>query len=175
MEGKSFANFEGHEDVIEKIKEFVNSKEFLRLILVGPVGTGKTHLAYGAIRYAYHNGLGAIFIPSEDLELVLRDKFMSWDKEKVESSDRMINTIMDLGIVVIDDLGEEYDPDSYARGLKWFLDKYKGKIIITTNLNSEDIARRFGEKVLSRIVEKSVIISTAGWPDYRMKELTEAR
>lgn len=106
------------------------------MLLVGPVGTGKTHLAIGILREAIlQKGAAGMFCHSRQLLNRIKKSF----GDKSESEDQILQPIFRADLLVFDDLGVERETD-------WVFDMIENIIntryndarstIITTNLSN---------------------------------------
>lgn len=151
------------------------------LVLTGPAGTGKTHLAIAICRewikkqiiktkVAYwedkliHN---AYFITAPDLLLQIRQAFS--DKSNITEGE-IVKKYADIGYLVLDDLGAEKTTEWSITTLYTIIDqRYRGCLptIVTTNLTIEQIGQQISERIASRLSSGKVVKINA--PDYRKK------
>ena len=148
---------------------------YLNLILAGPPGTGKTHLAcavYHELRGYTFDGAEFIradalvrkFKEKEQKELVLLKRYGDgWIDEKNK---------MDRGceLLVIDDVG--VDTSEYAKKiLIEIIDRRNAAglfTVITTNLTKSELLEMFGDRGASRLFHRCLAIGLWG-ADYRAK------
>lgn len=145
-------------------------REARNLILAGPVGTGKSHLAIALGIEAAKQRLHVLFVRAADLVRTL-----------VEARDarelgRLQRRLQRVDLIVLDELG--FVPFDRAGGELLFnvLSDRHGRrsVVITTNLNFSEWPRVFGgdEKLtaalLDRLAEAATIITTRG-KSYRMR------
>lgn len=161
----------------------------LILLLIGPVGTGKTHAAYATAVQAARAGLahrtrnGAVVtrkaVPFGTSQIgyttALRPDGADAPPWLVRSRAR------DADLLVLDDFGAELDTDDatatqHARteivellDARW---TRRGRVILTTNLKPSQIARTFGERIASRIVHRSTRLLYDG-PDRRAEQFPD--
>lgn len=136
------------------------------LLMTGPCGTGKTHIAWAIVNKiindaeAQHQHIRypRVISCAELFQLVRRNDFK-------------IPSFLESGwIVCIDDLGAENITDWSREVFLMILDriqKSNTRLIITTNLNMNEIRTKLGDRISSRILELCVPIKTAG-DDYRV-------
>lgn len=157
------------------------------LLFFGGPGTGKTHLAVGALKALISKGFEGVFFDYQDLVERIRK---GWDPNAGTSDKSAYQTALDAEILVLDDLGAH-------RATEWIEDVIHGiighrynhqkTIIATTNLADEDdqiregampsgapinkktLAQVIGERSSSRLHEMCRIIKLWGVPDYRWK------
>jgi len=145
-------------NVLEAVKYYPNTNLFLH----GKSGTGKTHLAVALIR-KFPNGI--LFKP-QDIFRSLRGKEI--DEEA------MINYYSNLEYMVIDDIGTEKKTDFSFSCLYEIIDNrwmnYNTGLIITSNLNIDDLALKLNDdRLTSRIANLCKIINLTG-EDWRLRK-----
>lgn len=166
------------------------SPDKIFLTLLGPVGTGKTHLAAAALRYLIEEtGCSARFVDFLFLLSQLRETY-----SQNTSEEKILKPLREADVLLIDELGK-------GRAEKaWQLEKLddllnsrynEGRItILTTNYLppefsydpvrsgfrtapanesfwEQSLPERIGARMYDRIVESSVFIDFIGLPSYR--------
>lgn len=131
------------------------------LILMGPVGTGKTSLAISILRQAIEQGYNGYLISM----MSLLDTLLILSKGPAEHYLKFENRIRNCPLLVLDDFGSEYDN-------KWVSSKVdsiisdrveRGKAtIITTNLSVQQIKKCYDSRIYDRLKETSFILSFKG-------------
>ena len=159
---------------LEIAKKFVkNFPEEKGLLLAGPVGTGKTHLA-AAIANSLLNKLYSVYFGNVvDIMAFIKSTY----NERSEISEReAINIMTDkVDLFIIDDLGKENNTEYTISMLYQLINRvYENEkpIIITTNFNSIELERKLGERgqaIVSRITEMCEPVIFRG-EDWRLKE-----
>jgi DNA replication protein DnaC len=148
---------------------------YLNLILAGPPGTGKTHLAC-ALYFAHRGAFfyGAEIIRFETLVRKFKEKeqkdstlFRRYGDGFVDGKDKM-----DRGceLLVIDDVG--VDKSEYARQiLIEIIDRRNAaglSTVITTNLSKAELSAMLGDRGASRLFHRCLAVGMPG-ADYRAK------
>ncbi len=182
--GCSLDNFELHteahrlakrraEKVIDDFQAGVAERRGRGLVLSGPCGSGKTHLAVGVFRRLVEDyGRAGLFAEFTDL---LRRIQESFDRRSQTPSFAVLQPALDAEVLLLDDLGT-------MRMTPWVQDtlgliineRYSNQRItlITTNLrretaNAEESLRdRVGERVVSRLDEMCYFVDLVA-EDYR--------
>lgn len=151
------------------IKDY--SSESRGLLFDGPPGVGKSHLAAAAIRGLAEIGVQSRYWNVPQLFMELRATFSeSQATNELELIDRCVNVPM----LVLDDLGAER-PTDYVRE-RWYLiiqRRYEQMkpVIVTANLNDEQIIAHAGQRILSRLKEMTIHIEVDA-TDYRYRHTT---
>lgn len=174
---KTFKNYERGENLIayKKARSFAENFPEVKkgLLLVGPVGTGKTHLA-AAISNQLISKLYSIYFGNTTSIMSFIKSTYSKDAEMTESEAIELMTEK-VDLLVIDDLGKENETENTLSVLYQIINKlYENEklVVITTNFNSSDLARKLGERgpaMVSRITGMCEPVVLSG-EDWRLKE-----
>lgn len=148
-----------YEKLEKWIKKF-NTTQKQVIFLSGDVGVGKSTLAYSIANEVLDNLHSVYYSTAFDLNSLFLDKqfHQKYDEDAY-------NTALDSELLIIDDLGTE---TSNVIGLEFLFNLIqnrtvsKKKTIICTNLNDNQCITRYGERVFSRLTDKS----TAFAPSY---------
>ena len=184
---KSFENFRISSDTSTALKE---SKRFVQtvmkatteeerargVILIGPVGAGKSHLA-AAVFNSLKETKTCIFVNVPEL---LARIMATYNSKSRESEEEILNAVKQCDVLILDDLGAERhknnDDDWATEKLFTIVDsRYRNMrpIFSTTNCTPEILEDKVGPRVISRLCEMCLLISCNG-PDYRMFLASEA-
>ena len=148
-------NKNAYKKCFEYVTEFPENKDGIGLIISGPVGTGKTHLA-AAITHKIISDYGipvqfktAIEIHGElnEFEKATYDKYKKCD------------------LLVIDDLGKEKSTDWRKEKIFEIINaRYEDYLptIITTNLTGKQLDDTFGAATFSRLCESCRYLELSG-------------
>jgi DNA replication protein DnaC len=130
------------------------------LLLVGATGTGKTHLAYGAVRALLTSGVNcrAIVTTAADLYARLRPRHGVDPEAEFERVAR-------ARVLVVDDLGA-------AKGSEWTEEinyrlvnhryEHETPTLFTSNVPPKNLAVALGERVSSRLIEMTTTVVLKG-------------
>ena len=133
------------------------------LLLQGPYGCGKTHLAAAIANFAVEMGVPTLFLTVPDLLDMLR---FSFDSEDTTFEGRF-NEIRNASLLVLDDFGTQ-NATGWAQEKLFQIINYryinKLPMVITTNLNLDDIEARFRSRLSDRELVTDVRMNA---PDYR--------
>lgn len=138
--------------------------------LMGPCGTGKTHLAVAYLReWLIDSGpSGAWFQRAGTLVRQLRQCCSQHASEPEESLIRTLG--QEQRFLVLDDLGAEALTDFTLQAIYDVLDLryvYDLPTIITSNLDVAQLATVYGDRFMSRLMAMGEVVELAG-EDYRL-------
>lgn len=128
------------------------------LVIEGPTGSGKTHLAAAITHELLGRGVEVIFQSVPDLLLRIRGTF-SRNSEVTE--EQIIRRLTEIELLVLDDLGAEKMTDWTETTMYNLIDqryRHERPIIITTNLNLNEIGDRIGPRTMDRLAESYVSV-----------------
>lgn len=151
--GCSFDTFrattQAQKKALEQCREFA-SKPQQGLLLAGPWGTGKTHLAVSILRALFDHAKR-----TDGLRFVVVPKLLAEARDAIRSNSASpISAAMDASVLVLDDVGAEKVTDWVREQLFLLInDRYENEkiTIITTNCNLSDLEGSIGGAAVSRI------------------------
>ena len=161
------------------------------LLLAGPPGTGKTHLAVAALRLLLARGYEGIFFDYQNLLERIR---AGYSEALGTSSREAYRVALETEILLLDDLGAHRVTDwveDTVTAIVTYRYNHRKPLIATTNLVDPDMSgsvleksgltstqnfrttleQRVGERARSRLFEMCRVIRMPGVDDYRIKRL----
>ena len=134
------------------------------LVLVGPTGTGKTHLAVAIAWEWFDDGASVLFTRVDDL--------LDWLRQGYDDNSyhQRLEMLRRCALLILDDLGAEQTKGWAAEKIDRIVDwRYSARtpLVVTTNAKSEDLAERVASRLADRTCSVVVQIDAG---DYRTKQ-----
>ena len=132
------------------------------LVLMGPPGRGKTHLAAAIAHYQRQGGKDSLFVVVPELLDKLRSTYE--DNSKV-TYDELFSRVKTAELLVLDDYGEEYD-SPWAREKLYQILNYRYNALLPTVITTTLSLEKMDERIRSRIVDlgKRYVITAPNYP-----------
>lgn len=132
------------------VRDFATKRE--NLLLIGKTGTGKTHISTAIARELIHRGYDVIYDSTQNIISDFEsDRFKNNYGKEENKSDKYL----DCTLLIIDDLGTEFSNAFTVSALYNLLNTRQNKdlpTIISTNLSPEELARKYEDRIYSRII-----------------------
>lgn len=152
-----------------KLNDLVWLDQLYNLILLGPTGVGKTHLAIGLGIKAIHEGYKVTFISMGELIHVLKTE------EITRKSQIRLKRLRDSNLIIIDDLMFMAMDQREANLFFHLINELynQSSIILTSNKGPSEWGELLGDPaitaaILDRIIHRSEVIQLEG-DSYRLK------
>lgn len=155
----------GNETAMKAVREFV-PVDGKGLLLTGPVGTGKTHMAVARVIELIKRGHRAVFVPAAELLMDLR---RAYDGESTESDVMAIYS--NAEVLLLDDLGAERVTEWTKQVFYVLINRRYNAMrstIVTTNLTPAQLGDVFDQRVVSRLTGMCRVVGIVG-DDWRRK------
>ncbi|OUM90980.1 MAG: ATP-binding protein [Bacillus thermozeamaize] len=153
----------------QQLRELLWLEQNYNLILLGPPGVGKTHLAIGLGVEALKKGYKVSFVTMDTLIHLLKTQLIS------RSSQYKVKRLLNSDLVIVDDLMFMAMDRNEANLFFQLINKLYGQtsIILTSNKGPEDWGELLGDQaittaILDRILHKSEVVQLSG-DSYRLK------
>lgn len=137
------------------------------LMMIGPYGCGKTHLAAAILHQSAENGIPGMFVVAPDLLALIRSSYRAGDGR----ADAIVDAAKNTPLLVLDDLGAEKASEWVKEQIYMLVNhRYEHMLptVITTNNSGPELEKELGRRTLSRLAEMTVPIKISAG-DYRMK------
>lgn len=121
------------------------------VLMMGETGLGKTHLSLSIANVIMRNGFVALYASSLDLFRTLQNEYYG----KGEPDKNTMQTLLDANLVIIDDLGAEFESQFNNSSLYNIINSrlnVNKPTIINTNLTPTELERRYTSRVASRLM-----------------------
>jgi DNA replication protein DnaC len=163
-----------------RVEEFIDmwpaTENGLGLLLMGPCGSGKTHLAVAALVEIIRNGKPGrlLFRNFQDL---IQEIQASFESDEVPSKSELLRPMLDTDLLVLDELGSQ-KPTTFVQDTLYYVinTRYNDQraTIFTTNYvdrpgdaKEERLEQRIGARLRSRLYEMAQVVDFGTTPDYR--------
>lgn len=141
-------------EVFEYCIKYANefSKNSRNVIMIGATGLGKTHLSLAIAKVVIDKGYDVIYASSPNIiSTIEQEKF---GKISVEESKDTLGTLLDCDLLILDDLGTEFQTQFTSSTVYNIINTriIKGiPTIINTNLEYKDLENVYSPRILSRL------------------------
>ena len=155
---------------LEIAKDFAHNfdKQKGGMLLIGTTGTGKTHISSAIAKVVIEKGFDVIY---DSVHNIVSD----YEKDKFKSDygqkDFHVEKYIECDLLIIDDLGTEFSTPFTLSCIYNLLNTRQNKglsTIISTNLPPEEMARKYEDRIYSRILGKDTRILSFKGKDKRL-------
>lgn len=175
FEGATFDSFavtsEEQRKVLDACKayaEAVQADSGAGLILIGPPGTGKSHLMAAIVRHVIEQGkCGATVVTSREL---LRRLRATWHRDAKETETQVIDALsVDMGLLALDEVGASFGTEAEQVQLLDLVDaryKLRRPTLVASNLSVPGLRDAVGERCFDRLREGATVLP-CDWASHR--------
>jgi len=162
------------ESILLKALDFVKNFDnvFTNLFLYGKSGLGKTFLCNCIAKDILDKGKSVLYLSASQLFKTLEKNTFKNDSDEF---DDVLNLIFESDLLIIDDLGTEFQTSFTASEFFNIINLRfikKKPVVISTNLSPEDIADKYSDRVVSRFYGNYDFLQFLG-EDIRILKLTK--
>jgi DNA replication protein DnaC len=139
------------------------------LMLLGSVGTGKTHLACSIVQAAIESGRRARY---ETVMNTIRRIRETWGRQSQETERQVLAELAGLDLLVMDEIGQQYGTDNEKVLLYDVINsRYEKRLptVVVSNFNVDGVGDYLGERVIDRLRENGGSAIIFEWDSYRKK------
>jgi DNA replication protein DnaC len=173
----TFENFQIYFEVskaFEAVAEYAESfnkysQEGKGLYISGGCGVGKSHLVCAlAQELIFQNHTCLFILVPELLELIRK----SYNTKLSDEEMHLLSKIGSVELLILDDAGSERGTLWVQEQLFMLLNKRYGNMqptVITTNCNGAELEEKLGKRIVSRLIQSSIMVNISA-PDYRLRK-----
>ncbi len=155
------------------------------LWLIGPPGTGKSHLGAAVVSYLVHRGLDAHIFAVHEIMRMARERIGTkrpesrlWDSvdgyyeppsARTETVEGLIERLAGASLLVLDEIGVSRGSDWETEQLFALVDaRYKAELptVLASNLTAAQLKTDLGHRVYDRLREGAQLVPM-DWPSHR--------
>jgi len=128
------------------------------IMLRGQTGLGKTHLSLAIAGRVLAKGFSVVYGSAPDLLRKIENEHFSYEREGRDST---MDTLQSAELLVLDDVGAEFESKFYASALYNLLNSRMNMgypTIVSTNLTFEELKLRYGDRITSRFMTMEILL-----------------
>jgi len=140
------------------------------LLMLGPPGTGKTHLAAAICKDAIRQDYTALFTGTLDAIQIIKQ---SYEKNSGYSEREAINKFVVNDLLVLDEVGVQHQTDAERVYLSEIINKryeHMKPTILLSNLNVGELTKCVGQRIIDRMRHVNEIV-VFNWQSHRGNKL----
>ena len=140
-------------------------KSSMNLLFRGGTGLGKTFLSACIAREVAKQGFSVVYETAVAALGAFEEQHFSRDGESVGEAEALVQRMLDCDLLIMDDLGTEFVTEFTKSALYTLVNSRltrRKKTIISTNLSSQDMARRYTPQIMSRLEGEYQVLPFVG-------------
>lgn len=151
----------------ELCSSIIKNEKTSNLIMVGGVGTGKTHLANSLVKDLYYNDKKCVRINLIDL---IRDLKSTWNKDSEDTERDVIDYYVEIDLLIIDEVGVQFGSETEKL---FVFDIINGRYdnclptVIISNLDINGVKEIIGDRCVDRLREDGGKVVAFDWSSHR--------
>ena len=141
--------------------------QFKGVFLLGPTGTGKTHLAVGIGLHIMQRNRLVLFVTAQRMFCRIKD---SWRKGSDESQSDVIRLLTQPDLLILDEIGVQFGSKFEEEALFDVMnERYEKRkpTLLLSNKDESEVRALIGERVYDRLREDGGVIVPFGWSSHR--------
>ncbi len=145
----------------------INNESPYNLIMVGGVGTGKTHLANSMVVVSVDNNKSAERVNMIDMIRALKS---TWSKDSEVTEESLLSYFTRIGILIIDEVGIQFNSDTEKMFIFDIINgRYENCLptVIISNLDLDGVKGVIGERCVDRLREDGGKVIAFNWNSHR--------
>ena len=152
---------------IIKSDSIINNNNAPNLIMVGGVGTGKTHLANSMVVELTDNG--KVCVRANMIDIIRRLK-STWSKDSEETEEDVIDLFVGVDLLIIDEVGIQFNSDTEKMFMFAIINgRYDDCLptVIISNLDVDGVKEIIGDRCIDRLREDGGKVVAFNWKSNR--------
>lgn len=155
-------------EVVREYAKNFHPHKAINLLLYGTVGTGKSHLAWGVLKYLaiHHDIIGKYRIFGD----LMQDIRYGFGKKDSPQEKDLIEELCFTKLLVLDEVGSDNDTEYEMKMVQNILcNRYNNVLptIVITNKNEDEFMKIFTERSLDRLLSEGNLRIPFAWLSYR--------
>lgn len=151
----------------ELCHSIINNNNAPNLIMVGGVGTGKTHLANSMVVKLTDNG--KVCVRANMIDIIRRLK-STWSKDSEETEEDVIDLFVGVDLLIIDEVGIQFNSDTEKMFMFAIINgRYDDCLptVIISNLDVDGVKEIIGDRCIDRLREDGGKVVAFNWSSHR--------